>query len=48
MAYVPFTEDAEVSRPYRVGYLESVKTYLAKLQGEAEQLRLPLILRILQ
>ena len=39
MAYVPFTEEKEVSRPYRVGYLESVKGYLARLQGEAAEKR---------
>jgi dienelactone hydrolase len=39
MTYVPFTEDKEISRPYRVGYLESVKSYLAKLQDEAAEKR---------
>ena len=39
MSYVPFTEDAAVSQPYRAGYLESVKQYLAKLQGEAAEKR---------
>ena len=39
MAYVPFTEDKEVSRPYRVGYLASVKSYLAKLQDAAAEQR---------
>lgn len=35
MDYTPYTEEKEVSRPYRAGYLDSVKQYLAKLQGEA-------------
>ncbi len=39
MAYVPFTEEKEVSRPYRVGYLESVRGYLSKLQDEAAEKR---------
>jgi len=39
MAYVPFTEDKAVSRPYRVGYLDSVKHYLASLQNEAAEKR---------
>ncbi len=36
---VPFTEEKEVSRPYRVGYLDSVKTYLSKLQDGAAEKR---------
>ena len=39
MAYVSFTEEKEVSRPYRVGYLESVRGYLSKLQDEAAEKR---------
>ena len=39
MSYVPFTEEKEVSRPYRVGYLASVKSYLAELQEAAAQKR---------
>ena len=39
MAYVPFTEEQEVSRPYRTGYLESVKAYLSARQAEAAEKR---------
>ena len=39
MTYVPFTEDKEISQPYRAGYLDSVKAYLSKLQCEAAEKR---------
>ena len=39
MAYVPFAEEKEVSRPYRVGYLESVRQYLGGLQNAAADRR---------
>ena len=39
MSYVTFTEEKEVSQPYRAGYLDSVKAYLAKLQNEAAEKR---------
>lgn len=39
VAYTPFTEEKEVSRPYRVGYLESVRTFLAGQQNAAADKR---------
>ena len=39
MAFMHYTEEKEIAQPYRAAYLDSVKAYLAKLQGEAAEKR---------